>query len=159
MKYKRSGSKMEDVAYNIPDFPVYLCWGEFAPHTCYRILSHWHDDLEFLYMASGQLFYNINDQRVRLKAGEGIFVNGRQLHSTCSADGSDCAFLCLLFHPTLLCSSPWVEQKFVLPVLENQALPFLVLRPEDQRQREVWTGWWNCPGARTARCSRWKQSA
>lgn len=140
MKYKRSGSKMEDVAYNIPDFPVYLCWGEFAPHTCYRILSHWHDDLEFLYMASGQLFYNINDQRVRLKAGEGIFVNGRQLHSTCSADGSDCAFLCLLFHPTLLCSSPWVEQKFVLPVLENQALPFLVLRPEDQRQREVLDG-------------------
>lgn len=69
MKYKRSGSKMEDVTYNIPDFPVYLCWGEFAPHTCYRILSHWHDDLEFLYMASGQLFYNINDQRVRLKAG------------------------------------------------------------------------------------------
>lgn len=31
MKYKRSGSKMEDVTYNIPDFPVYLCWGEFAP--------------------------------------------------------------------------------------------------------------------------------
>lgn len=30
MKYKRSGSKMEDVTYNIPDFPVYLCWGEFA---------------------------------------------------------------------------------------------------------------------------------
>lgn len=156
MKYKRSGSKMEDVTYNIPDFPVYLCWGEFAPHTCYRILSHWHDDLEFLYMASGQLFYNINDQRVRLKAGEGIFVNGRQLHSTCSADGSDCTFLCLLFHPTLLCSSPWVEQKFVLPVLENQALPF---GRRTSGSARCWTGWWNCPGARTARCSRWKPSA
>ena len=117
MKYKRSGSKMEDVTYNIPDFPVYLCWGEFAPQTSYRILSHWHDDLEFLYMASGQLFYNINDQRVRLKAGEGIFVNGRQLHSTCSADGSDCTFLCRLFPPALLCPPLWVEQKFVLPVL------------------------------------------
>jgi len=49
----------------------------------------------------------------------------------------DCTYLCLLFHPTLLCASPYVEQKFVLPVLENQALPFLALRPADERQRAV----------------------
>lgn len=137
MRYKYTGSKMEDVAYNIPDFSVYLCWGRFSSHTTRRILSHWHDDLEFVYMTSGQLCYSINDRKVRIKAGEGMFVNGRQLHSTCSEDGADCSYLCLLFHPTLLCSSPYVEQKFVLPVLENQAMPFLALRPENDQQRTV----------------------
>ena len=131
------GSRMEDVAYNLADFPVYFGQWDLASFPGYRVLSHWHDDLEFLYLLTGRLCYSINDRKVHLKAGEGIFVNGRQLHSSCSEDGLDCTYLCLLFHPTLLCASPYVEQKFVLPVLENQALPFLALRPADERQRAV----------------------
>ena len=137
MRYKRAGSRMEDVAYNLADFPVYFGQWDLASFPGYRVLSHWHDDLEFLYLLSGRLCYSINDRKVHLKAGEGIFINGRQLHSSCSEDGLDCTYLCLLFHPTLLCASPYVEQKFVLPVLENQALPFLALRPADERQRAV----------------------
>lgn len=137
MRYKRDGSKMEDVAYSLPEFPVYFGRWNLTSFPGLRVLSHWHDDFEFLYLLSGQLCYSVNDRKVHLKAGEGIFINGRQLHSSCSEDGLDCTYLCLLFHPTLLCASPYVEQKFVLPVLDNPTLPFLMLRPGNEHQHAV----------------------
>ena len=75
MRYKRAGSRMEDVAYNLADFPVYFGQWDLASFPGYRVLSHWHDDLEFLYLLTGRLCYSINDRKVHLKSGEGIFVN------------------------------------------------------------------------------------
>ena len=137
MRYKNPATQMEDVTYNIPDFPVYLWQGELDDYPGRRVLSHWHDDLEFLLMTSGRLCYSVNGQKVRLRAGEGIFVNRRQLHASCSEDGGNCSYLCLLFHPTLLCASPYLERQFVLPVLEHPALPFLALRPAQEGPRAV----------------------
>lgn len=137
MQYKNTDTRLEDVRYNLPGFPLYLRRGRFSAADGYRCLSHWHDDLEFLYLESGRLCYSVNDAKIELRAGEGIFVNARQLHASCSADSGDCSFFCVLAHPALLCTAPYVEAHYVQPVLEHAALPFLPLRPQEEEEHAV----------------------
>ncbi|OUN75259.1 hypothetical protein B5G12_02950 [Faecalibacterium sp. An58] len=80
-------------------------------------------------METGQMQYNVNGEILTLRQGEGLFVNSKQLHFGYGNGAGDCTFLCVLFHPALLCSSACVEQRFVQPVLENGAMPCQVLRP------------------------------
>ena len=65
----------ENVAYNNPDFPAYIKKGQLSRYPDFRAVSHWHDDLEFILILEGQMFYDVNGQKISLQAGEGIFVN------------------------------------------------------------------------------------
>ena len=67
----------ENVAYNNPDFPAYVKKGQLSSYPDFRAVSHWHDDLEFILILDGQMFYDVNGQRIPLQTGEGIFVNSR----------------------------------------------------------------------------------
>ena len=70
----------ENVAYNNPDFPAYVKKGQLSSYPDFRAVSHWHDDLEFILIFDGQMFYDVNGQRILLQTGEGIFVNSRCFH-------------------------------------------------------------------------------
>lgn len=116
--------RSERVHYNKLTFPVYLQPGILSHFPNYSAESHWHDDLEFIVVISGAMEYNVNGEIVSMKAGEGIFVNARQFHYGFSSTHQECIFLCILFHPMLLCTTPSVEQQFVLPLITNEALPY-----------------------------------
>lgn len=118
----------EQFQYNTPGFPVYLGQGHISDFPNYTALCHWHDDVEFSVVLSGGADYNINGEIVRVEAGEGIFINTRQLHYNFSRDRQDCEYFCVLMHPMLLCASPYVERTFVAPVLGNPGFPYRVLR-------------------------------
>lgn len=113
----------EKVAYDFADFPVFIHRELLSEYPNRTAPSHWHTDLEFLLIYSGRLQYNVNGFVRTLHAGEGIFVNAQQLHFGFSDRDEECEFLCVLVHPTLLCITPAIQQRFVLPVLQNEALP------------------------------------
>lgn len=129
--------RSEKVYYRIPDFPVYVQRGQLSSYPNFSAISHWHDDLEFILVLEGHMTYNVNGTTVKLQKGEGIFVNTRQLHYGFSKDLEECIFLCLLFHPMLLCSSPYIEKKYVLPVIEQIAMPYLLLHPDRKEEKEI----------------------
>ena len=116
--------KSEYVFYNKSDFPVYIRPGILSQYPDYAAESHWHDDIEFIVILSGSMDYNVNGEILSLQEGEGIFVNSRQFHYGFSARHQECIFICILLHPVLLCSTQYIEQKFVLPVTTNAALPY-----------------------------------
>ena len=122
--------RSEKIRYNYPGYPVYMRKALLSQYPEYRAPSHWHDDVEFICVLSGGMKYNINGEIVNLKKGEGIFVNSRQMHSGFSDDGQECRFLCLLFHPMLLCSVFPYENDFVTPLIQNSRTPYLLLCPE-----------------------------
>lgn len=129
--------RSERVAYNMPDLPVYVRKGILSNYPNYSAISHWHDDIELIYVISGQMQYSINGKHVLLQSGEGIFVNTRQLHYGFSKNYQECIFICILMHPLLLCSSPYVEKKFVMPVLQNECFPFLLLHKENTNENNI----------------------
>ncbi len=101
--------------------------------------SHWHHDLEFIYIFSGEMKFNVNGEIVPLKAGNGIFVNQKQLHFAFSNTRSECEFLCVLLHPMLLCTTQKIEETFVSPILCNTSVPYILLEREIPWQREILT--------------------
>lgn len=134
---KNELEQSEHVRYNTPDFPVYVRAGRLSMYPNFSAISHWHDDVEFLLVQSGRMEYNINGSIVMLHEGEGIFVNTRQLHYGFSSRLEECAFCCILLHPLLLCASPYVEQKYVVPVMENKAMPYVVLHPDRTYEADI----------------------
>lgn len=129
--------RSELVYYNNPEFPVYVRRGILSTYPNFSAISHWHDDVELILVESGHMQYNVNGTTVMLHEGEGIFVNTRQLHYGFSKDFGECVFFCILIHPMLLCASPYVEKTYIKPVLENETVPYLLLHPDREHEKDV----------------------
>ena len=117
----------ERVPYTHPHMPVYVKSGGIAHFLNHTVPVHWHDEVELCAILSGHMSYNVNGTTHLLNAGDGIFVNSRQFHNNFSADKSACDYICLLFHPVLLCANPFIEQTFITPVITNSAFRHVIL--------------------------------
>ena len=127
----------EVLHYDIPDHPVFFRKNYILAQCIFDDISiHWHDEVEFVYVCSGSIRYQLNGYMVRMKAGEGIFVNSRQLHLIVN-DHSNCELYCLIFHPTILCSSNHVAKQFVAPVIDNEKMPYLLLDENVSWHKEI----------------------
>jgi AraC-like DNA-binding protein len=127
----------ERVPYENPDFPVYAGRSWLSALENMRFAHHWHDDLEFSFMLSGHMIYFVDGAAIELKAGEGIFVNARRVHGNYSADKTDAEYICALVHPSLLCLNAYLDRECVAPLTANNAMPYLILRPEVAWQGEL----------------------
>lgn len=117
LKVDINSDRSENVKYDYPDFPVYIRKALLSLYPNYAAESHWHDDIELIAVLSGHMMYNVNGEIVRIDKGEGIFVNARQLHYGFSDDMTECEFICILFHPLVLCNSKMFDEKYVSPLI------------------------------------------
>ena len=134
---KSDGSEV--LHYDQPDFPVFIRKNIIPPNACFPDISlHWHDDLEFIYVLSGDIGYYVDGEHVVMRAGEGIFVNARHMHLICNAD-LGCTLLCIIFPPTVLCSTEFIASKMVNPVLNAKELAYLLLSKQVPWQKVILT--------------------
>lgn len=127
----------ERVPYNIEGFPIHadrVLLSDYAGMAC---ATHWHDDLEFGVPLTGQMRYCVNGEPITIQEGQGVFINARQLHSNFSVDGSDCAYVCMLIHPSLLCANEYLAQTYIQPIMDNGAFTHAVLDASVPWQREM----------------------
>ena len=102
-------NRWEVLHYDDPDFQVMFRRNKItAGAPLCDITNHWHDDVEFLYVIEGNVYYEMEKETLKISAGEGIFVNAKQMHLIHSGD-KDCVLLCLIFHPIILCSSEYIN--------------------------------------------------
>src|SRR5690242_5481341 len=92
----------ERLNYNLPDFPLYVRKGRLGHFDRYAAACHWHTDLEFILVLDGAMEYYVNGQIVQLARDCGIFVNSKRLHYGFSSDKTDCTFIVVAVHPSLL---------------------------------------------------------
>lgn len=57
--------------------------------------SHWHDAMELIYLAQGELLVRLPDGERELAAGEFAVIGSGQIHSTCCLRGNDALLLIL----------------------------------------------------------------
>lgn len=133
--------RSENVPYDYPEHFIFIEEDRLSQYPQYTALSHWHDDVEFIVVLSGEMDYNVNGRVVTIHKGEGIFVNSRQFHYGFSKEQKECVFICILLHPMLLCSTLSMEQEYVAPLLSNTAFSHWPLHPavpwEDDILREL----------------------
>ena len=119
--------KSEILHYDNPDFQVFIRRNEIPYNAVFSDMSiHWHDELEFIYVLEGDIGYLVDGERVHMKAGEGIFVNSRHLHLIMNGK-RDCVLLCIIFPPTVLCTTKYVSGKMVEPIISRNDLPYVLL--------------------------------
>ncbi len=129
--------RSENVHYDHSDYPIYIRKALLSYYNNFEAPSHWHDDIEFIVVLQGEMNYNINGEVIAIRQGEGVFVNSRQLHYGFSESRTECEFICILLHPMLLCVTQSLEQKFIVPLLNSQNLPYLKLSAETACQKEM----------------------
>ena len=70
----------EIVRYDEVGIPLSIREGFLSAYPNHRALCHWHEDIEWVYIRSGQMNYYMNGKRVLLNTGEALMVNSRQMH-------------------------------------------------------------------------------
>lgn len=129
--------RSENVRYDYADYPIYIRRALLSKYPDHAALSHWHDEIEFIAVLSGEMQYSVNGEIVTITKDEGIFVNTRQLHFGFSAEKRECDFICILLHPLLLCATYAYERDFVLPVLYNRSAAHRKLSPDIAWQKAI----------------------
>lgn len=123
--------------YDIPDYPMQYRKNHICAEWDFSDISiHWHDEIELTYVVSGSIRHQLNGSAITMHAGEGIFINSRQLHLI-ETNHEECELYCLIFHPTLLCSSNYIAEKYVSPIIENDEIPYIFLSEETAWQKKI----------------------
>ena len=100
----------EQLEYTVEDMPVRAMGGRLSAASGYAAACHWHDDFEMLTVPEGEMDYFVNGRTVHLRQGEGVFVNARRLHYGFSADGRDCRYRFVVWHPDVMQAVPSVKR-------------------------------------------------
>lgn len=127
----------EKIHYDSSDYPIYIRRCLLSHYPNYAAPSHWHDDIELIAVLSGEMSYHVNGEIIQLQSGQGIFVNARQMHFGFSDTHSECDFICILLHPMLLCASSAFEDTFVLPIIQDNTIPYIFLNPDIRWKKEI----------------------
>lgn len=127
----------EIVRYDEVGIPLSIRKGLLSAYPNHRALCHWHEDIEWVYIRSGQMNYYMNGKRVLLNTGEALMVNSRQMHYGYSENGQDCDFIRILCHPKIFITNSVLYQSYIAPVLSNPSLEYLHLKPEFPEDAEA----------------------
>lgn len=85
---------------------------------CTILPHHWHNELEFIYMSSGQAVFTIDDEIIPVQAGECVFVNSGRIHSGYSETDAT-AYYSVVFSTELLTNSFDACRKFFDGIISN----------------------------------------
>ena len=129
----------EQIPHDITAFPLTYFHDELASLPNLSGPLHWHPDFEIATSLSGTLDYQVEQQQITLKKGDSIFVNGNILHAIKQISGDipepmpNIVFSGAVVAP----ETSEVYQKYILPIRQSNALPFVVFRHENSCHKEV----------------------
>ena len=115
----------EIVQYEHPPIPLYIRTASLSVYPGMSAPCHWHDDIEWIHILKGRMYYDINGRQLLLDEDDSLMINTRQMHYGHSRNEQDCRFVCILFHPSLFCSNQALQRQYVAPVLRNNSLEYL----------------------------------
>ena len=126
----------ELLTYGTPDFPIAFFDDDL---TSVKVPWHWHDEWEIDVIRTGEVSVFITGCELKLKAGEGYFVNSGILHSAQLRSKSGWQHA-LVFSPRVIAApDDLVWDTYVSPLLSNENLPFLKLTPSISWQKDIRT--------------------
>ena len=129
----------EQIPHDVEKFPITYFCDELAALPNWAGPLHWHPDFEIATEVSGVLDFQVGQHHVILKAGDSILVNGNILHGIkqLSGDIPD-PMPNIVFSGALIASETSdIYQKYIQPVANCDALPFIVFDQKNSWHNEV----------------------
>jgi AraC-like DNA-binding protein len=137
MALKVFSDMSERLNHNLPGFPIYARKGELRHFNRYAAACHWHPDLEFIFILDGEMDYFVNGQTLHMSKGEGIFVNSKRLHYGFSDNNSDCSFIVVVVHPSVLGDNTPLGKTFFELKFGFETEDYLLLTAKTQWQKDI----------------------
>lgn len=83
------------------------------------IHTHWHREMEILYILNGEMEVAIEKQRFIAREGEILFIPPNLIHGAAKHQNSECAFFALVFDPFFVEShlSDIIQQSYFDPIV------------------------------------------
>lgn len=129
----------EQIPHKSTEFPVTYYHDELVELPNWAGPFHWHPDFEIATAARSVLDYQVGRQHITLEAGDSIFVNGNMLHRVRQLTG-DCPdpIPIIIFSGVAIAPEhSTIYQKYIQPIAQCDALPFIVFRHENRSHSEV----------------------
>ena len=129
----------EQIPHDNTAFPVTFYRDELAVLPGRAGPLHWHPYFEIATAKSGVLDYQVGQEHILLAPGDSIFVNRNMLHGIrqVSGDVPD-PMPNIVFSGTVVApESGAIYQKYIRPILECDALPFVAFRQAEPLHHEV----------------------
>lgn len=93
-----------------------------------HIPLHWHDELQFVLVVKGEALFYVNDQKIIVPQGDGLFINSGCMHMAEERGKQDnCIYLCLNVSPHFVVPSE-LYLKYVHPYISATNLPYLHIK-------------------------------
>lgn len=130
----------ESIPHGTPQFPMQVYKNDFDWYVNRIIDWHWHPEIEFAAVLSGEVLCCINDTCIELHEGEGIFINSNIMHMERPLhEGEKPLMTTVCFLPDFIgdCGGDLIYRKFVRPILKNSSVKGMKLTPEIEWQRRI----------------------
>lgn len=118
------------------DLPIAVYTDNFRLFEDGHIRWHWHKEVQFSYCISDKICFFIEDEKIVLEPGEGIFVNSNILHKI-KPYNENCMMFSIVFDKILISGTPKsvIERKYVDPLMQSNNFKFILLKEQIKWQQ------------------------
>lgn len=129
----------EQIPHDAVNFPITFFSDELAALPNWTGPLHWHPEFEIATAERGVLDYQVGQRHIILEPGDSILVNGNILHSIKQVSGEiPDPMPNIVFSGTLAApETSLIYQKYILPIVGSDTLPFIVFRHNDKDHEQV----------------------
>ena len=122
----------ENVKHGDIGFPMKVYQNDFTKYVGQKIQWHWHEEVEFVVVTSGQVQFSIVSDTFLLKEGEGMLINANVLHSMIPLGEQPAYMFTIVASPSILGIEKgfYLTSKYVDPFISNRNLLYEVFRQD-----------------------------
>lgn len=88
-------NRKELTKHQTVELPIACYYTTIPPHANGYIPLHWHDEIQFIRMVIGEALFQVNDERMLIREGDGLFINSGCLHKAEASNDSSCTYICV----------------------------------------------------------------
>ncbi len=106
------------------EYPINCCKFNTISLPLGYIHWHWHEEVELLYIAEGQVECQISEEILTLQSETAVFINQNVLHSLHPINEEDNCIYSIVFSPSYLFGhgQTYLESKYLVPILSSEQL-------------------------------------
>ncbi|WP_334072660.1 AraC family transcriptional regulator [Paenibacillus sp. A14] len=97
---------------------------------------HWHEEFQFVLIMKGQAVFQIQEEKVTMDEGDGLFINSGCLHLAKDDNHSGCVYICLNVSPSFILSQE-LFRAYVYPYIGATNLPYIRLTTKEDWAKNI----------------------
>ncbi|MFB5283702.1 helix-turn-helix domain-containing protein [Peribacillus sp. Hz7] len=97
---------------------------------------HWHEEIQFVLIVKGEATFQINEEKLVVREGNGLFINSGCLHMAKENNQLGCVYICLNVSPHFVLPQE-LYTTYVYPYIQATNLPYLYVDANEEWGKNI----------------------